>query len=111
MNAAAPYPPAGMAFDRARPHHAWTRSPDPAYPMLASILDFLAGGLLQFGWGEMLLYLLVATQLTIFAVTLSLDRKSVVWARVCQYVSISVVAVTLKKKKNNKTITQHYKTA
>src|SRR3546814_1500952 len=48
MNAAAPYPPAGMAFDRARPHHAWTRSPDPAYPMPASTLDFLAGGLLQF---------------------------------------------------------------
>src|SRR3546814_1742375 len=39
MNAAAPYPPAGMAFDRARPHHAWTRSPDPAYPMPASTLD------------------------------------------------------------------------
>src|SRR3546814_7449556 len=75
MNAAAPYPPAGMAFDRARPHHAWTRSPDPAYPMPASTLDFLAGGLLQFGWGEMLLYLLVATQLTIFAVTLYLHRS------------------------------------
>src|SRR3546814_919009 len=75
MNAAAPYPPAGMAFDRARPHHAWTRSPDSAYPMPASILDFLAGGLLQFGWGEMLLYLLVATQLTIFAVTLYLHRS------------------------------------
>src|SRR3546814_6127982 len=62
MNATAPYPPAGMAFDRARPHHARTRSPDSAYPMPASILDFLAGGLLQFGWGEMLLYLLVAPQ-------------------------------------------------
>src|SRR3546814_17261710 len=65
----------GMAFDRARPHHAWTRSPDPAYPMPASTLDFLAGGLLQFGWGELLLYLLVATQLTIFAVTLYLPRS------------------------------------
>ncbi len=43
--------------------------------MPASILDFLAGGLLQFGWGEMLLYLLVATQLTIFAVTLYLHRS------------------------------------
>ena len=43
--------------------------------MPASILDFLAGGLLQFGWGEMLLYLLVATQLTILAVTLYLHRS------------------------------------
>ncbi|GAA3913714.1 DesA family fatty acid desaturase [Luteimonas lutimaris] len=43
--------------------------------MPASILDFLAGGLLQFGWGAMLLYLLVATQLTIFAVTLYLHRS------------------------------------
>ncbi|MFC3716057.1 acyl-CoA desaturase [Luteimonas soli] len=43
--------------------------------MPASILDFLAGGLLQFGWGEMLLYLLVATQLTIFSVTLYLHRS------------------------------------
>src|SRR3546814_1825548 len=45
------------------------------FPMLASTLNFLAGGLLQFGWGEMLLYLLVATQLTIFAVTLYLHRS------------------------------------
>jgi stearoyl-CoA desaturase (Delta-9 desaturase) len=43
--------------------------------MPASILDFLAGGLLQFGWGEMLLYLLIATQLTIFSVTLYLHRS------------------------------------
>ncbi len=43
--------------------------------MPASLLDFLAGGLLQFGWGEMLLYLLVATQLTIFSVTLYLHRS------------------------------------
>ncbi|MGN7726955.1 DesA family fatty acid desaturase [Luteimonas sp. 22616] len=43
--------------------------------MPTSILDFLAGGLLQFGWGEMLLYLLVATQLTILAVTLYLHRS------------------------------------
>ena len=43
--------------------------------MPASILDFLAGGLLQFGWGAMLLYLLVATQLTIFSVTLYLHRS------------------------------------
>src|SRR5690606_41091405 len=58
-------------------------SPRPAFSMMSfptpdsssSILDFLAGGLLQFGWGEMLLYLLVATQLTIFAVTLYLHRS------------------------------------
>ncbi|MGV8931803.1 MAG: DesA family fatty acid desaturase [Luteimonas sp.] len=43
--------------------------------MPASILDFLAGGLLQFSWGALLLYLLVATQLTIFAVTLYLHRS------------------------------------
>ena len=39
------------------------------------MLDFLSGGLLQFGWGAMLLYLLAATQLTIFAVTLYLHRS------------------------------------
>ena len=38
-------------------------------------LDFLAGGLLQLGWGEMLLYLLVVTQITIFTVTLYLHRS------------------------------------
>ncbi|MCD9029482.1 fatty acid desaturase [Luteimonas sp. BDR2-5] len=43
--------------------------------MPASLLDFLSSGLLQFGWGAMLLYLLVATQLTIFAVTLYLHRS------------------------------------
>ena len=37
--------------------------------MPASFLDFLAGGLLQFGFWELALYLLVATQLTIFSVT------------------------------------------
>lgn len=37
--------------------------------------DFLAGGLLQLGWGSMLVYLLVATQLTIFTVTLYLHRS------------------------------------
>jgi len=43
--------------------------------MLASLLDFLAGGLLQAGWGSLLIYLLVATQLTIFSVTLYLHRS------------------------------------
>ena len=47
----------------------------PASILDASLLNFLAGGLLQFGWGAMLLYLLVATQLTIFAVTLYLHRS------------------------------------
>ena len=41
----------------------------------ASILDFLAGGLLQPGWGELALYLLAATQLTILSVTLYLHRS------------------------------------
>ena len=43
--------------------------------MPASLLDFLAGGLLQFGWWQMLLYLLVVTQITIFTVTLYLHRS------------------------------------
>ncbi len=43
--------------------------------MLDSILDFLAGGLLHFSWVGMLVYLLVATQLTIFSVTLYLHRS------------------------------------
>ena len=34
--------------------------------MPASLLDFLAGGLLQPGWLALAVYLLVATQLTIF---------------------------------------------
>jgi len=43
--------------------------------MSSAILDFLSGGLLQFGWGAMLVWLLVVTQLTIFAVTLYLHRS------------------------------------
>jgi len=43
--------------------------------MPATIHDFLAHGLLQAGWGPLALYLLVATQLTIFAVTLYLHRS------------------------------------
>ena len=43
--------------------------------MPASIVDFLASGLLQFGWGQMLIYLLVVTQITIFTVTLYLHRS------------------------------------
>jgi len=43
--------------------------------MPASFLGFLAHGLLQTGWGGLALYLLVATQLTIFSVTLYLHRS------------------------------------
>ncbi|WP_158983124.1 DesA family fatty acid desaturase [Lysobacter panacisoli] len=43
--------------------------------MSASLLDFLAGGLLQASWGELLVWLLVVTQLTIFSVTLYLHRS------------------------------------
>ena len=43
--------------------------------MPASLIDFLAGGLLQFGFWQLALYLLIATQLTIFAVTLYLHRS------------------------------------
>jgi stearoyl-CoA desaturase (delta-9 desaturase) len=43
--------------------------------MPASFFDFLAGGVLQPGWGELALYLLAATQLTIFSVTLYLHRS------------------------------------
>ena len=43
--------------------------------MHVSLFDFLAGGLLQAGWGTLAVYLLVATQLTIFSVTLYLHRS------------------------------------
>lgn len=43
--------------------------------MPASLLDFLAGGLFQLGWGAMAIYFLIATQLTIFSVTLYLHRS------------------------------------
>ncbi|AWV05940.1 DesA family fatty acid desaturase [Marilutibacter maris] len=39
------------------------------------LLDFLAGGLLQAGFGALLIWFLVATQLTIFSVTLYLHRS------------------------------------
>ena len=39
-----------------------------------SLLDTLVGGVLQPGWGTVLVYLLIATQLTIFSVTLYLHR-------------------------------------
>jgi len=43
--------------------------------MPASFIDFLSGGLLQFGWGALAIYFLIATQLTIFSVTLYLHRS------------------------------------
>ena len=43
--------------------------------MPASLLEFLAGGLLQPGWIALAVYLLVATQATIFTVTLYLHRS------------------------------------
>ena len=43
--------------------------------MPASLLDFLTGGLVQPGWVTLVVYLLVATQLTIFSVTLYLHRS------------------------------------
>ena len=52
--------------------------------MPASVLDFLSSGLLQFGWWEMLAYLLVVTQLTIFTVTLYLHRSR----RIAAWISI-----------------------
>ena len=43
--------------------------------MPATFLDFLSGGLVQSGFWGLVLYLLVATQLTIFSVTLYLHRS------------------------------------
>jgi len=43
--------------------------------MPASVIDFLAGGLLQWGFWPLALYFLAATQLTIFSVTLYLHRS------------------------------------
>jgi stearoyl-CoA desaturase (delta-9 desaturase) len=43
--------------------------------MPATFLEFLSHGLLQAGWVSLALYLLVATQLTIFSVTLYLHRS------------------------------------
>src|SRR5690606_28605137 len=62
-------------------HHrlpaSWLAHHVPAVALLmpSSLLDFLAGGLLQFGPWQLLLVLLVATQLTIFSVTLYLHRS------------------------------------
>jgi stearoyl-CoA desaturase (delta-9 desaturase) len=42
---------------------------------MSVLFDFLAGGLVQTSWVGLLVYLLVATQLTIFSVTLYLHRS------------------------------------
>ncbi len=42
---------------------------------MPAFLEFLSGGLLQAGWVALLVYFLVATQLTIFSVTLYLHRS------------------------------------
>lgn len=46
-----------------------------ATAMPATLLDFLAGGLFQAGFWTLAIYLLIATQLTIFSVTLYLHRS------------------------------------
>ncbi|HEX8779066.1 MAG TPA: fatty acid desaturase, partial [Rhodanobacter sp.] len=43
--------------------------------MSDTVLNFLSNGLVHAGWVGMLVYLLVATQLTIFTVTLYLHRS------------------------------------
>ena len=47
----------------------------PAFLSDPAFLDFLAGGLVQSGFWGLALYLLIATQLTIFSVTLYLHRS------------------------------------
>jgi stearoyl-CoA desaturase (delta-9 desaturase) len=63
-----------MEFVIRCPHHGRV-IPLSFHAMPVSLLDFLAGGLLQFGWGALAVYLLIATQITIFSVTLYLHRS------------------------------------
>src|ERR687897_2876563 len=42
---------------------------------MPALLEFLSGGLVQAGWVTLLVYFLIATQLTIFSVTLYLHRS------------------------------------
>jgi len=44
-------------------------------PLMHAFLEFLSGGLVQSGWVGLLVYFLIATQLTIFSVTLYLHRS------------------------------------
>jgi stearoyl-CoA desaturase (delta-9 desaturase) len=57
-----------------RPHDA--RLPTSlAMDMPVSFLDLLVSGIAQIGWGALLLYFLIVSQLTIFSVTLYLHRS------------------------------------
>lgn len=56
------------------PHHAGVPSISE-HVMPASLIDFLAGGLLQWSFWPLAAYFLVATQLTILSVTLYLHRS------------------------------------
>jgi stearoyl-CoA desaturase (delta-9 desaturase) len=61
-----------MVSRMGRGHHARISR---SFSMLASLLDWLDGGFVGAGWGDLLAYLLIATQLTIFSVTLYLHRS------------------------------------
>ncbi|TAL91506.1 MAG: acyl-CoA desaturase, partial [Rhodanobacter sp.] len=43
--------------------------------MLDAVLDFLNNGLVRASWGQIAIYLLIVTQLTILTVTLYLHRS------------------------------------
>src|SRR6185437_14496603 len=49
--------------------------PHPVSYMLDAVLDFLNNGLAHASWGEIAIYMLIVTQLTIFTVTLYLHRS------------------------------------
>jgi stearoyl-CoA desaturase (Delta-9 desaturase) len=69
-----PYARARMEIVIAQPHDFGLSSRD-ASVMPPSFLDFLVSGVTQIGWGALLVYFLIATQLTIFSVTLYLHRS------------------------------------
>ncbi len=69
-----PYGRARMEIVIAQPHD-FTLSFRDASAMPPSFLDFLVSGVTQIGWGALLVYFLIATQLTIFSVTLYLHRS------------------------------------
>src|SRR5690606_23751444 len=64
----------GLAIHGVAPHHGPT-PPRSSIRMPASLLDFLAGGLVQSGFWGLFAFFLVVTQLTIFTVTLFLHRS------------------------------------
>ena len=47
----------------------------PAFSMLYSVLDFLAGGVIHASWPVLVAYFIFVTQMTIFSVTLYLHRS------------------------------------